>query len=632
MKQIKYSGSLCIWAILALSGLALFPAPARAQGNIEMRVNDIKADQCQGGQSLEVTVLGEKKTRLDRQAVIKLHDRKTDISTWQTTASDSKWAFCNIDFGDYDVDVSAVGYLPEHRQIHVVNTNSTLQGVKLEVVLKKDPTAVDLSGPDTAIPPNARKDTKRAIDSLKSGNYKDAQKNLDRAAKLAPSSAQINFLYGFLFLQQNVLDKAETYLSQSAEIDPHRVQTLTLLGRVQLQRGHSGDASKTLEQAVLADPGYWVAHNFLGDAYLQQKEYEKSRAQAQLAIEEGKGAANTAQLVLGEALANLGRDPEGIEALKTFLANDPHNPAAPQVQAFMKKIQDRDASGTGPMEPGSDLALAATPASLPESAWGPPGVDDVQPRVASGVSCPTEQVLQSAGDRVKELVDNITRFAAVEDLLHEELDKTGNPFTKETRKFNYVASIAEPRPGFLATDEYRDLRYGLNDLPDHIMTTGFMSLALIFHPDMQDNFDMVCEGLGDWQGHATWLVHFRQRDDRPARFADYMVGSEHYPIKMKGRAWITANTFQIVRIESDLASPLPQLSVEHQIAEYGPVQFGNKKLELWLPQYVDIYFELNRHRYYRRHSFDHYMLFSVNSTDQQLPPKTGTVDPANHNR
>ena len=43
----------------------------------------------------------------------------------------------------------------------------------------------------------------------------------------------------------------------------------------------------------------------------------------------------------------------------------------------------------------------------------------------------------------------------------------------------------------------------------------------------------------------------------------------------------------IVPIESDLAGPLPQPSVQHQIAEYGPVRFDNKKVELWLPQNVD---------------------------------------------
>jgi hypothetical protein len=105
-----------------------------------------------------------------------------------------------------------------------------------------------------------------------------------------------------------------------------------------------------------------------------------------------------------------------------------------------------------------------------------------------------------------------------------------------------------------------------------------MGLALIFHPYLREDFRMSCEGLGEWHGQATWLMHFRQRQDRPSRFADYVVGTQRYPMKLKRRAWITTNNFEIVRIESDLASPVPQLAVQHQIAEYGPVRFREKKI------------------------------------------------------
>ena len=252
----------------------------------------------------------------------------------------------------------------------------------------------------------------------------------------------------------------------------------------------------------------------------------------------------------------------------------------------------------------------------------------MKPSVAAGVTCPSQQVIEGAGDRVKQLADNIMKFAAVEDMLHEQLDKFGRPISKAIRKFNYVASISNDPPGFLQTDEYRDLRYGLTDLPDHIVTTGFVTLALIFHPAMRDSFDMACEGLGEWHSETAWLVHFQQRDDKPNRFAEYIVGNQRYPVKLKGRAWITADNLQIVRIESDLAKPLPQLSVEHQIAEYGPVDFKKQNVQLWLPQAVDIYLELNRHYYYRRHSFDHFMLFSVNSVDKTKMFKSPGESPA----
>jgi hypothetical protein len=139
---------------------------------------------------------------------------------------------------------------------------------------------------------------------------------------------------------------------------------------------------------------------------------------------------------------------------------------------------------------------------------------------------------------------------------------------------------------------------------------------------MRDNFNISCEGLGDWHGQPSWLVHFVQRDDRPNTMHSYKVGNKIYPVKLKGRAWITADKFQIVRIEAEMASSMPEIQLlsEHQVVEYGPIPFQKKNISLWLPKTVELYFDFRKHRYYRRHSFDHYMLFAVDSEAKQKEP------------
>jgi len=94
-------------------------------------------------------------------------------------------------------------------------------------------------------------------------------------------------------------------------------------------------------------------------------------------------------------------------------------------------------------------------------------------------------------------------------------------------------------------------------------------------------------------------------------------------VSMKGRAWIAADTFQIVRLESEMVSPIPEIQLvsEHQIVEYGSVPFPKKKVELWLPKNADLYFDFRRHHYFRRHSFDHFMLFSVDMEEKRKEPK-----------
>ena len=584
-----------------------------SEGNTGVRMGDHTV-QLGTQRNLLITVLNDAKSRLDRQSVVKLHDKTRDVTVWQTTDSESEITFYDLNLGDYDIEVSALGYLPEHKDLRI---STALYTFRVEIALQRDPSAVDLSIIEAPLSSKARKEAKRALQALGSGNLEAAQKHLDSAYKLAPASSQVNFLYGYLFWQRRKLQESEDYLNRAAQSDPRELQILTLLGRVQLERDHFEDARKTLEKAIAINSEYWMAHNLLADAYLRLQDYEKAREQAQVAIEKGKAAGSVAQLILGEALANLGRDQEGIEALKAFLKDNPNNPAAPQARELIATIENRELKASpSAKHQDIDLALTASRFSLPASAWGPPGVDDVKPSVAAGLTCPYQQVLEQSGARVKQLVDDIARFAAIEDMVHEQLDQVGHPVTKETRKFQYVATISEDRPGYLSTDEYRNLHYGAADLPDGIATTGFVTLALIFHPNMRENFEMTCEGLGDWRGQATWLMHFRQRDDKPNRFANYVAGGQRYPLNLKGRAWITAKSFQIVRIESELVSPAAKLTVQHSIVDYGPVRFAKKNVDLWLPQAVDIYIELNRRRYYRRHSFDNYMLFSVNSEDR----------------
>ena len=580
------------------------------------------------GAALTLTVYTSKRARLDRQATVKLHNVTAQTVTWLTTDERSKATFGGVQFGHYEIEVSAVGYLTGHKELEVINESNLYE---IEIDLESDPSAFELRAADEAMPSKARKDTKRGVYALKSGNLINAEKWLDAAYKAAPSSADLNFLLGYLNYQKKDLAHAQEFLGNATTLNPHDAQALTLLGRVDLQQADYGAATTFLRKAVEADSDYWMAHHFLADAYLKQRDYADARDQAQLAIGKAKIKANPAQLVLGQALLNLGQEQEGIRALKSFVEESPKNQAAPQVLQLIAELEARDSTPAGnPSETraaaslaGVDSLIASPEPTFSVKPWQPPGIDASKPSVAADATCPYDTVIQNSGLRVKQLVDDVSRISAIEHLLHEQLDEMGNPMTKDTRQFNYVASVSESVPGLVSVEEYRAEHLGIADFPDQISSSGFATLALVFHPSMRDNFEMVCEGLGELRGQATWLVHFRQRDDRPARMHDYKVGAEIYSLKLKGRAWITADKFQIVRIESEMVSPLPQIRLagEHQVVEYGPVPFAKRNLQLWLPQSAEIYLDFRRHRYYRKHSFDHYMLFAVDSDEKRKEPK-----------
>ena len=571
---------------------------------------------------------------LDRQALLKLVNRADQSATWETTQDRSQGVFTNILYGSYDVEVSAVGYLSTHQELQV---NNSLRPTEIEIVLHRDPEAINLDVSSAVLSPKARKETKRAVSALKSGNLAEAQKWLDEAYKLSPSSPDLNFLLGYLYFQKKDYAQADTYLGTAANLNPHNVQALTLLGRTGLEREDYPAARSALEQAVLADDENWLPHNLLADAYLHQKIYDKARDQAQIAIAKGKDTvASPAELTLGQALVAMGQYQEGVQALNVFLQQSPRHPMAAQVRTLISEIQQRE-SDSAPADgaPKAEAGLSGVDplAALPKpglslGSWKPPSLDDLKPTVVPGVVCPSAQVIEQSGNRVQELVEDVERFAAVEDLLHQSLDQFGIPVRTETRKYNYVASISEPQPGFLAVDEFRADKLTLAEYPDQIASNGFVALALVFHPDMRDNFDMTCEGLGDWRGQATWLVHFRQRDDRPSRMHSYKLGNQLYSVGLKGRAWITPDRFQIVRMEAEMVKPMPEIQLlsEQQVVEYGPVPFPKKHTSLWLPKSAEIYFDFRKHHYYRRHSFDHFMLYSVDTEEKHKEPVAQPAD------
>ena len=566
---------------------------------------------------------GRKDRHMDRQAVLKMVNTASQATTWQTTEDTSKAVFTNVPYGSYDVEASAVGYLTVRNQVQVVNSYGPVQ---MEIVLQRDPAAMNLDVLDATMSPKARKETKKAVSALKSSKFSDAQRHLDEAYKLAPSSADLNFLLGYLYFQKKDFDHAGTYLTTATNLNPHNAQALTLLGRTGLERQNYPAARSALEQAVLADEENWLPHDLLADAYLHERSYAKARDEAQLALTKGKVSAAPAQLVLGQALVGLGHDQEGIDALNSFLKQSPRDPAVKQVHDYIAQVQTHPSaphSSPATLEAkasGIDVLASIPTPGLTVKPWAPPGIDDVKPALAANVSCPAARVFEESGKRAQELIADVPRFAAVEDLFHQQLDEYGNAIRTDSRKYNYVASISEPEPGYLSVDEYRAQKLSLSDYPGNIASTGFAALALVFHPHVRGNFDMTCEGLGDWHGQASWLVHFRQRDDRPNSMHSYKVGDQIYPVKLKGRAWITADKFQIVRMEAEMVQPMPEIQLlsEHQVVEYGPVPF--QTTSLWLPKTAEIYFDFRRHRYYRKHSFDHYMLFSVDSTEKRKEP------------
>jgi hypothetical protein len=212
---------------------------------------------------------------------------------------------------------------------------------------------------------------------------------------------------------------------------------------------------------------------------------------------------------------------------------------------------------------------ASAPAVRPT--WLPPDVDERVPPVEE-TACSVDKVVEKAAQRILEFIRDVDRVTATESLTHQSINKHGRASPPVGRKFDYLVSIHEVRPRHLGVTEYRNGGFALNEFPGGIATTGLPALVLIFHPYYAPSYEMTCEGLARLNDQLAWQVHFRQRPDKPNELKTYQSGfhGPSYSVPLKGRAWISAESYQIVRMETDLVMPVSQIQLlaEHTAIEW----------------------------------------------------------------
>lgn len=473
-----------------------------------------------------------------------------------------------------------------------------------------------------------QKELGKALESLRANNPADARKHLDAVYRSAPGDADTNFLLGVYSSQMNDWSHAKSYWEKALAFSPNHFGALLSLAGALMRESRPNEASQYLSRAVEAEPTSWRAHAVLADACLRQGLLNDSIHHAERAVELGHGQAAIVQPLLARALFLRGDKERATLVLQSYLGENPEDLAATRL---LRNLQ-------GPLE-SSDLTAASPSAEpvVPTSAllssnWLPPDIDERVPPVETGVPCNLEQILENSGKRVKQFVSDVDRFAATEMVSHQSINKWGFASRPAKFQFDYLVSIKETRLGMLSVEEYRGLHYLPATFPDGIATTGLPALVLIFHPYNTPNFKMTCEGLRRSHGVPAWQIYFRQRANKPNTIRTYQIGSQGptYAAALKGRAWISAENFQIIRLETDLTDPLPQIRLlaDHAAIEYGPVHFQSRNLDMWLPQTAEVFYDWRGRRSHRRHSFRNYLLFSVDDKQQISAPKAQAAKPS----
>lgn len=441
--------------------------------------------------------------------------------------------------------------------------------------------------------------TMLGLAELSWGDWNDGNMDLGRAVNAMIADKRLGWsepmlAYGIIESWQHEPARASAYFLEALKYSPNDPLVLQELGRAQCQNADWEIASETLERAVDAGAG----------------------PQARLLHAEALLWAGTAH----DAQAELDRYLNGREIktmpprVRTLAANIAEKKRDATVYAVaLAKLR---AHGEEPLD-----YIRHPPKDLPNFE---PAKDQV----------PLPAILQSVGEKVAEIYKNLPNTSSLERIRQEALNHTGEARWGLNQKFRYLCLIPQ-FPWGPTVDEYRvDARgnltvpRGLNQ--NLMLTSGFLGAALIFHPAYQKGNQYRYLGQQKTKGRKALVLAFAQEPAQSKIYGSFVVGSTRKLTYVQGLAWVDADSFEIVRLKTDLLYPLPQvrLKTETTDIEFSEVPFASVGEKFWLPHDVTVTLDWSGRRLRNRHQYSDFLVFNVEEKHKIGLPSTAKLSPA----
>lgn len=548
-----------------------------------------------------------------------------------TLAVSGKAHFANVPKAALTVQAVASGYDTATKKFEVLDPNEVKVRIDLRPMTDREAAATDRG--IAALNPKAQKSVGKALESMRANKLAAAQAEFRTAQRYAPDSADIEYFLGVCASKMNDAALAKTHWTRALSLNPNQLNTLLALSQNLLREHDTAQASVYINRALSVEPSSWRAHMLLAQADLLDRRNTEAVSEAERAIELGHDSAISVQPLLAHALFETGEKQRANELLRDYIKAHPKDENAAHLFERLNETRTASNSRSGIPTKGGVAIVdvsevdAADAEPLPAN-WLPADIDEKVPPVESGAACVASEVVEKAGAQLLNLIHDVDRFTATETLTHESINKFGVAALSEKRKFDYLVSIQSSVSGQLSVSEYRNGGWAQAQFPDGIVTSGLPALALVFYPSYATNYDMVCEGLARTNRGLAWQIHFRQQPGKTNGIKSYQFGMNgpNYQVRLKGRAWFSAETYQILRMESNLVAPIPEIHLlaDDTVIEYGPVNFRQADTTLWLPESAEVYFAWLGKRIHRRHEFSNYFLFGIDDQQKIGAPKAGT--------
>ena len=474
---------------------------------------------------------------------------------------------------------------------------------------------------------SARKDYARGVDELTAqGNAIKAVSSLSKVVKREPECAECQMMLGLAEINGGSLHSSIHRfgeLAKNQEKEPPAVQRpepVLVLGVVETWRDQEEQAEALLSQALRISPNDPLVLEEMGRAFLLDQQPEIAQTYLDRAIK--GGSPPDARLLHARALAESGDVSTAENAMKSYLAGRDVRDMPEDARKVYGELQDRRQLES------YDGAKSVLDQSLPALVKAFPELSGIEP-VANQDSAAV--ILRAVGQNVQTQLQNFADTASLEQIRQQMLRAEGKVSGSLDQKFQYLM-LADSQKAGVRVQEYRTNfrgnRVDLAGLEDGFMiTSGFASADMIFHPIYQSEADFRYLGRQEINARSALVIAFAQKPRTARIFERFNSGSASALILVQGLAWVDCETNRILRLRTDLLKPAPEVRLNSQTTEidYGEVRFGGTQASFWLPRRVVVTIECRGKSFRNVHEYSDFRLFNVQTDEKRKPAEAAPV-------
>lgn len=477
-------------------------------------------------------------------------------------------------------------------------------------------------GPSDGLSDRAKKDYDQAVtDFLNRDDPEQAVELLAKVIQRNSACPKCRTLLALAELQAGDLEGAvrdATAAASQAQKDAKRQspEASVLLGVIASWKYDPSGAAEYFAQALATSPGDALALQEMGRAQLDNRDSTSAETSLSKALTAGAGP--EARLLHAKALLGEGKTDAANAEFTRYLGDRNLKDMPLRVRMVWDGIQDQKNLKAAYRE------SAKAPKSLDYLHGNFPELTGLQPAKSQE---PLENILKLAGENVREFFQDFQNTSSLEQVHEEQRNQRGKVNNKLDQKYRYLCLLlGEDKPPFF--EEYRrDLNAGRGQeyALDHgfMLTAGFASASLNFHPAFQSQSTFRYIGRQKIDGRETYVVAFAQEPLKTRLSGGFKYGGKSAATYTQGLAWIDAQDYQIIRLRTDLLKPLKEVRLERQTTqiEYQKVHFKSSHQGFWLPRQVAVTVDWNGRVLHNEHRYSDFELFDVSTHEKIGKPK-----------